>query len=100
MQLIPDAASPATSSVAYSKKILESNFDSSMGFAAPNAAKDLRHIRALAAQHGATMPTADQAFRNLATARAIGDDSLDWSAICTAQRLAAGLDSKGAPLKK
>jgi len=86
---------PAPSMIGYSKKILNDKFDSAIGFPLTGGMKDVSHIRALAAQHGATMPTMDQAFRNMTTAKAVGHDQLDWSSLAAGPRLAAGLEPFG-----
>jgi hypothetical protein len=53
--------------------------------------KDAAFIRRLGAETSTPTPIIDQAWNHLTTAKAIGGDSLDWSACAAGMRVTAGL---------
>lgn len=53
--------------------------------------KDAAFIRRLGAETSTPTPIIDQAWNHLTTAKAIGGESLDWSACAAGMRVAAGL---------
>lgn len=53
--------------------------------------KDAGFIRRLGAETSTPTPIIDQAWNHLTTAKAIGGESLDWSACAAGMRVAAGL---------
>jgi 3-hydroxyisobutyrate dehydrogenase-like beta-hydroxyacid dehydrogenase len=94
---------PAPVFINYGHRMTHDLFDGSKGFAIDGGIKDASHIRRLTAEYNAPMPTIDIAHQHLLTARAQhtaqraqGDgvkfETLDWSAMVAATRIAAGLD--------
>jgi 3-hydroxyisobutyrate dehydrogenase-like beta-hydroxyacid dehydrogenase len=81
---------PTPSFLGYSEKQLTNHF-SPAGFTIAGGLKDAQHIRSLAASVDCPCPVVDIAQRNLLTARALGDDTLDWSSLVMGQRVASGL---------
>lgn len=53
--------------------------------------KDAGFIRRLGAETSTPTPIIDQAWNHLTTAKAIGGESLDWSACAAGMRVSAGL---------
>jgi len=94
---------PAPPIVGYGKKILNDEFDGTVGFALSGGLKDAIHIRRLATESNSPIPTIDHAHQNLITARALHASPtssahakspfpiLDWSALAAGTRVAAGL---------
>ena len=93
---------PAPILLNYANKMTNDTFDGSKGFSIDGGLKDASHVRNLAMEANAHMPTVDTAHRNMLTARAIhantkaagveSYDLLDWSALIAGPRVAAGLD--------
>jgi 3-hydroxyisobutyrate dehydrogenase-like beta-hydroxyacid dehydrogenase len=87
----------------YADKMVNDKFDGTKGFAIDGGIKDAQHIRRLTSEHNSPMPVIDVAHQHLITARALHGankqsnvetfDTLDWSAIIAASRIAAGLDA-------
>lgn len=86
----------------YANKMTQDNFDGAKGFSINGGLKDAAHMRSLAMEVNASMPTIDTAHRHMLTARAIhantksagieSHEVLDWSALIAGPRVAAGLD--------
>ena len=53
--------------------------------------KDASYIRRLGVETSTPTPIIDQAWAHLTTAKAIGGESLDWSACAAGMRVTAGL---------
>jgi hypothetical protein len=53
--------------------------------------KDAAYIRRLGAETSTPTPIIDQAWNHMTAAKAIGGESLDWSACAAGMRLTAGL---------
>ncbi|KAF8753804.1 NAD-P-binding protein [Rhizoctonia solani] len=80
----------------YSKKMLHDSFDGNQGFHLEGGLKDASHILQLAQDSNSPMPIITLARDHLLTARAQEAKpypSLDWSALVSGNRLAAGLDA-------
>lgn len=79
----------------YSKRITTGAYapplDTSPGFAAALASKDMKHALSIAASHGIRLPTLEVASSRLASAREYAGECLDSSAIYGAGRMEAGL---------
>jgi len=72
---------PTPSWIGYSQKIASGSADKAGGFSVDLGLKDVGHMRKMAADHGATLPTADVAYRNLERLKAQGKGNQDWSSI-------------------
>ncbi|KAG8738164.1 hypothetical protein FRC10_007223 [Ceratobasidium sp. 414] len=82
--------------VNYSKKMLNDSFDGNKGFHLEGGLKDANHILQLSQDSNSPMPIITTARDHLLTARAQEKKpfkSLDWSALVSGTRLAAGLDA-------
>lgn len=86
-----DKCMPAPDALSYGRKIQQNDFQGDTGFTVEGGLKDANHLRHLAAEVDATIPTIDVAHRHLVTARASGGGGLDWSSLVAGPRLAAGL---------
>ncbi|CAG7998347.1 unnamed protein product [Penicillium olsonii] len=79
----------------YSKRITSGAYapplDTSPGFAAALASKDMKHALSIAASNGTRLPTLEVASSRLASAREYAGECLDSSAIYGTGRLEAGL---------
>ncbi|CAG8279383.1 unnamed protein product [Penicillium salamii] len=79
----------------YSKRITTGAYapplDTSPGFAAALASKDMKHALSIAASNGTRLPTLEVASSRLASAREYAGECLDSSAIYGTGRLEAGL---------
>ncbi|OAP62258.1 hypothetical protein AYL99_04461 [Fonsecaea erecta] len=82
---------PAAAWVNYGKKIRDGAFSGKTGFTLPGGMKDAAYIRRLGAETSTPTPIIDQAWNHLTTAKAIGGESLDWSACAAGMRVTAGL---------
>ncbi|ETI29152.1 hypothetical protein G647_01605 [Cladophialophora carrionii CBS 160.54] len=82
---------PAAAWVNYGKKIRDGTFSGKTGFTLPGGMKDAAYIRRLGAETATPTPIIDQAWNHLTTAKAIGGESLDWSACAAGMRVTAGL---------
>jgi 3-hydroxyisobutyrate dehydrogenase-like beta-hydroxyacid dehydrogenase len=76
----------SSSWIGYSQKIASGSTDKAGGFSAELGLKDVGHMRKLAAEHGATLPTADVAYRHLEKLKAQGKGDQDWSSIAEVLR--------------
>ncbi|KAF9906387.1 hypothetical protein EC991_000717 [Linnemannia zychae] len=72
---------PTPSWIGYSQKIASGSTEKAGGFPVELGLKDVGHMRKLAADHGATLPTADVAYKNLEKLKAQGKGDQDWSSI-------------------
>lgn len=80
----------------YSKKMLNDSFDGNEGFHLEGGLKDANHIIQLSQDSNSPMPIITTARDHMLTARAQEKKpfkSLDWSALISGNRLAAGLDA-------
>jgi 3-hydroxyisobutyrate dehydrogenase-like beta-hydroxyacid dehydrogenase len=90
---------PSPAIVHYAEAIAKDQFDGKQGFNIEGGLKDTGHIRQLAQEYNAAVPTIDAAHRNMLTARALHangqskQEVLDWSALAAGLRVAAGLDA-------
>ncbi|CAE6454030.1 unnamed protein product [Rhizoctonia solani] len=87
---------PVPMLVNYSKKMLNDSFDGNQGFHLEGGLKDANHILNLSQDSNSPMPIITLARDHLLTARAQEAKpfpSLDWSALVSGNRLAAGLDA-------
>ena len=75
----------------YGKKIRDGTFSGKTGFTIPGGMKDASYIRRLGVETSTPTPIIDQAWAHLTTAKAIGGESLDWSACAAGMRVTAGL---------
>lgn len=66
-------------------------FAAGQGFTVNLGIKDLGHMRALAADSGCVLPSADLAYGHLRDAAELGAGAMDWSALALPVRKAAGL---------
>ncbi|KAK3836195.1 MAG: NAD binding domain of 6-phosphogluconate dehydrogenase-domain-containing protein [Linnemannia gamsii] len=72
---------PTPSWIGYSQKMATGSTDKAGGFPVELGLKDVGHMRKLAADHGATLPTADLAYGHLEKLKAQGKGDQDWSSI-------------------
>ncbi|KAH7043554.1 NAD binding domain of 6-phosphogluconate dehydrogenase-domain-containing protein [Linnemannia elongata] len=72
---------PAPAWIGYGRKIASGSTSKAGGFPVTLGLKDVGHMRKLAADHGATLPTADVAYKNLEKLKAQGKGDQDWSSI-------------------
>jgi 3-hydroxyisobutyrate dehydrogenase-like beta-hydroxyacid dehydrogenase len=89
-----DTFFPAPSWTEYSRKMVngqvthkEANFSVDLGL------KDVGHMRQLAQDSGAALPTADLAYRHLKAVQAQGKGDEDWSSLINTLRSASALPS-------
>ncbi|KOS48954.1 hypothetical protein ACN38_g30 [Penicillium nordicum] len=79
----------------YSKRITTGAYapplDTSPGFAAALASKDMKHALSIAASHSARLPTLETASNRLTSAREYAGECLDSSAIYGTARMEVGL---------
>ncbi|OAQ32188.1 hypothetical protein K457DRAFT_135518 [Linnemannia elongata AG-77] len=72
---------PTPSWIGYSQKMASGSTEKAGGFPVTLGLKDVGHMRKLAADHGAALPTADVAYKNLEKLKAQGKGDQDWSSI-------------------
>ncbi|KAF8594646.1 NAD(P)-binding protein [Ceratobasidium sp. AG-I] len=87
---------PVPSFIDYSKKMMNDSFDGNEGFHLEGGLKDANHILQLSQDSNSPMPIITTARDHMLTARAQEKKpfkSLDWSALVSGNRLAAGLDA-------
>lgn len=94
---------PTPTMLNYANKMTHDSFDGRAGFAIDGGIKDATHVRKLAADYNAAVPTIDAAHQHMLTARATHTrhklqgrsqyEVLDWSALIAGPRVAAGLDA-------
>ncbi|KAF9356632.1 hypothetical protein BGX26_004981 [Mortierella sp. AD094] len=72
---------PTPSWITYSQKMADQSTTKAGGFAVDLGLKDVGHMRKLAAEHGATLPTADLAYKHLQVLKDEGKGDQDWSSI-------------------
>ncbi|RFU73442.1 nad -binding [Trichoderma arundinaceum] len=82
---------PAAAWVNYGKKVRDGSFSGGTGFTLSGGMKDAAYIRRLGAETSTPTPIIDQAWNHMTAAKAIGGESLDWSACAAGMRLTAGL---------
>lgn len=79
----------------YSKRITTGAYapplDTSPGFAAALASKDMKHALSIATSHSTCLPTIETASNRLTSAREYAGECLDSSAIYGTARMEAGL---------
>ncbi|CAK9779428.1 NAD(P)-binding protein [Cutaneotrichosporon oleaginosum] len=74
----------------YAERIRNNKFDATGGFTVAGGLADAKHIRQLADTHNVPMPTIDVAHQHLTTARAVGGEDYDWTALVAGERIASG----------
>ncbi|KAG8936360.1 hypothetical protein FRC03_000150 [Tulasnella sp. 419] len=93
--------SPTPSILNYSNRILNNDFNGNTGFSLDGGIKDVHHAQRLASQINAPAPILDITHQHLLTARAIHNstaleerkfETLDWSSMVSASRVASGLN--------
>ncbi|KAK3836193.1 MAG: NAD binding domain of 6-phosphogluconate dehydrogenase-domain-containing protein [Linnemannia gamsii] len=67
--------------IGYSQKIASGVTTKEGGYPVELALKDVGHMRSLAKEHGASLPTADVAYRHLETMKAQGKGDQDWTSL-------------------
>ncbi|KAF9906385.1 hypothetical protein EC991_000715 [Linnemannia zychae] len=67
--------------IGYSQKIASGVTTKEGGYPVDLGLKDVGHMRSLAKEHGASLPTADVAFRHLESMRAKGKGDQDWTSL-------------------
>ncbi|KAG0368804.1 hypothetical protein BGZ54_001119 [Gamsiella multidivaricata] len=72
---------PTPSWIGYSKKMAERSTTKEGGFPVTLGLKDVGHMRQLAADNGATLPTADLAHKHLTILKEEGKGDQDWSSL-------------------
>ncbi|KAI1318505.1 hypothetical protein EDD11_006387 [Mortierella claussenii] len=72
---------PSTVWMGYSQKMAEGSTTKEGGFSAELGMKDVGHMRQLAADHGAALPTADLAYKHLQELKDQGKGQQDWSSM-------------------
>ncbi|KAG0266727.1 hypothetical protein BG011_001186 [Mortierella polycephala] len=77
---------PTPSWTGYSQKMVDGSTSKEGGFAVDLGMKDVRHMRDLAAQNGASLPTADLAYKHLKALQDQGKGDQDWSSIINTLR--------------
>lgn len=82
---------PAAAWINYGKKVRDGSFSGGTGFTLSGGMKDAAYIRRLGAETSTPTPIIDQAWNHMTAAKAIGGESLDWSACAAGMRLTAGL---------
>ncbi|KAG8995155.1 hypothetical protein FRB94_009372 [Tulasnella sp. JGI-2019a] len=91
---------PAPPLIKYSERLLNDDFDGNTGFNINSGLKDVHHIQRLSAEYNCPVPFLDTTGRHIVTARALNaarpenerNPNMDWSAMVSASRVAAGLD--------
>lgn len=77
---------PTPAWIGYSRKMAENSTTKAGGFAVDLGLKDVGHMRRLAADHGAVLPTADVAYQHLKTLKDQGKGDQDWSSLINVLR--------------
>lgn len=96
---------PAPVMTGYADKMANDKFDGTAGFSIDGGIKDASHIRRLTSELNSPMPVIDVAHQHMLTARAAHIkktlqgaakyQTLDWSALVSGVRVAAGLSATG-----
>ncbi|KAF9183801.1 hypothetical protein BGZ51_003755 [Haplosporangium sp. Z 767] len=88
---------PAPSWLEYSRKMVEGSAvsDKNVGFSVELGLKDVGHMRQLAWDSGASLPTADLAHRHLKALKDQGCGDQDWSSLINSLRSASKLPPVG-----
>ncbi|KAK3828742.1 MAG: NAD binding domain of 6-phosphogluconate dehydrogenase-domain-containing protein [Benniella sp.] len=83
---------PAPAWIEYSRKMVQGDVShTDSGFSVALGLKDVGHMRQLALEHGASLPTADTAYNHLKAVQDQGQGEQDWSSLINSVRSAAKL---------
>ncbi|KAF8983173.1 hypothetical protein BGZ46_010711 [Entomortierella lignicola] len=77
---------PTPSWIGYSQKMADKSTTKEGGFAVDLGLKDVGHMRKLAADNGAILPTADLAYKHLTELKEQGKGDQDWSSLISVLR--------------
>ncbi|KAG0196522.1 hypothetical protein BGX28_010030 [Mortierella sp. GBA30] len=77
---------PGPAFAGYSQKMLSGSTSKEGGFPVDLGLKDVGHIRQLAADHDAIVPTADLAYKHLEVLQSQGKGDQDWSSVINVLR--------------
>ncbi|KAG0083317.1 hypothetical protein BGZ93_009099 [Podila epicladia] len=90
-----EAFFPAPSWIEYSQKMVKGGAATKEnGFSVDLGLKDVGHMRQLAAETGASLPTADLAYNHLQAVKESGKGDQDWSSMISALRVSSDLDAE------
>ncbi|KAG0013377.1 hypothetical protein BGZ81_001053 [Podila clonocystis] len=89
-----EAFFPAPSWIEYSQKMVKGTTSKENGFSVDLGLKDVGHMRQLAAETGASLPTADLAYNHLQAVKESGKGDQDWSSMISALRVSSDLDAE------
>ncbi|KAF9317552.1 hypothetical protein BG003_000635 [Podila horticola] len=89
-----EAFFPAPSWIEYSQKMVKGATSKENGFSVDLGLKDVGHMRQLAAETGASLPTADLAYNHLQTVKESGKGDQDWSSMISSLRVSSDLDAE------
>ncbi|KAG0239150.1 NAD binding domain of 6-phosphogluconate dehydrogenase-domain-containing protein [Mortierella sp. GBAus27b] len=85
---------PAPAWIEYSRKMVQGDVSQTeAGFSVNLGLKDVGHMRQLAADYDASLPTADIAYNHLKTVQDQGQGDQDWSSLINSLRSASNLPS-------
>ncbi|KAF9951822.1 hypothetical protein BGZ70_000834 [Mortierella alpina] len=77
---------PTPAWIGYSRKMAENSTTKAGGFAVDLGLKDVGHMKQLAADHGAVLPTAEVAYKHLKVLQDQGKGDQDWSSLINVLR--------------
>ncbi|KAF9381966.1 hypothetical protein CPC16_009593 [Podila verticillata] len=89
-----EAFFPAPSWIEYSQKMVRGAVSKENGFSVELGLKDVGHMRQLAAETGASLPTADLAYNHLQAVKESGKGEQDWSSMISSLRVSSDLDAE------
>ncbi|KAG0333552.1 hypothetical protein BG000_009080 [Podila horticola] len=89
-----EAFFPAPSWIEYSQKMVKGATSKEDGFSVDLGLKDVGHMRQLAAETGASLPTADLAYNHLQAVKESGKGDQDWSSMISSLRVSSDLDAE------
>ncbi|KAF9091999.1 hypothetical protein BGX27_001921 [Mortierella sp. AM989] len=92
-----EAFFPTPSWIGYSQKMADRSTSKAGGFTVDLGLKDVGHMRRLAADNGAVLPTADLAHKHLTVLKDQGKGDQDWSSLINVLRGAPATGSESAP---
>ncbi|KAF9387717.1 hypothetical protein CPB97_002171 [Podila verticillata] len=89
-----EAFFPAPSWIEYSQKMVRGAVSKENGFSVELGLKDVGHMRQLAAETGASLPTADLAYNHLQAVKESGKGEQDWTSMISSLRVSSDLDAE------
>ncbi|KAF9414027.1 hypothetical protein BGZ94_000537 [Podila epigama] len=89
-----EALLPTSSWTEYSQRLIQGPRSKENGFSVDLGLKDVGHMRRLATETGASLPTADLAYGHLLAVQERGKGDQDWGSLISALRVSSNMDAE------